>query len=128
VCVAAAIAALKIYREPGFYEHIRSVGEKLFAGMNAAFQRHRVPGRVAGLGARFGIYFGDVGALGNYRDVVRHDRSLMLRFIRAAIEHGVYFHDYGGGACHHGFCAAMTLDDADEALARLDKAIASLAS
>jgi glutamate-1-semialdehyde 2,1-aminomutase len=128
VCVAAAIAALKIYREPGFYEHIRSVGEKLFAGMNAAFQRHGVPGRVAGLGARFGIYFGDVGALGNYRDVVGHDRSLMLRFIRAAIEHGVYFHDYGGGACHHGFCAAMTLDDADEALARLDKAIASLAS
>jgi hypothetical protein len=38
----------------------------------------------------------------------------------------VYFHDYGGGACHHGFCASMTLADVDEALARLDRAIASL--
>ena len=26
------------------------------------------------------------------------------KFIAAAIEQGVYFHDYGGGAVHHGFC------------------------
>jgi glutamate-1-semialdehyde aminotransferase len=96
--------------------------------MNAAFERHSVPGRVAGLGARFGVYFGEVGALASYRDIVHHDRELMLRFIRAAIERGVYFHDYGGGACHHGFCSAMTLTDVDEALSRLDGAIASLAS
>jgi glutamate-1-semialdehyde 2,1-aminomutase len=126
VSVAAAIAALNIYREPGFYDHIRAVGAKLFAGLNAAFQRHGVPGRVEGLGARFGVYFGDVGGLGNYREVVHHDRSMMLRFVKAAIENGVYFHDYGGGPCHHGFCAAMTLADVDAALDRLDGAIASL--
>ena len=56
----------------------------------------------------------------NYRDAVQHQREQMLRFIAAAIRHGVYFHDYGGAACHHGFCAAMTLADADEALSRLD--------
>jgi glutamate-1-semialdehyde 2,1-aminomutase len=50
----------------------------------------------------------------------------MLRFVRAAIEQGVYFHDYGGAACHHGFCAAMTLADVDEALRRLEPAIGSL--
>jgi glutamate-1-semialdehyde 2,1-aminomutase len=127
VCVAAAIAALEIYRSPGFYDHIRTIGERLFVGLNAAFQRHRLPGRVEGVGARFGIYFGDVGELGSYRDAVRHDKSLMLRFIRAAIEEGVYFHDYGGGACHHGFCAAMTLADVDEALARLDRAMGRMA-
>jgi hypothetical protein len=47
----------------------------------------------------------------------------MLRFVAAAIDHGVYFHDYGGAACHHGFCAAMTLADADEVLLRLDDAV-----
>ncbi|MBL9091600.1 MAG: aspartate aminotransferase family protein [Planctomycetaceae bacterium] len=124
--VAAAIAALKIYGEPGFYEHIGAIGAELFAGMNELFARYDVPGRVEGLGARFGIYFGDVGALGNYRDAVRHDRSLMLRFIRGAIDNGVYFHDYGGGACHHGFCAAMTSTDVREALERLEPAVASL--
>jgi hypothetical protein len=52
----------------------------------------------------------------------------MLRFIAAAIGRGVYFHDYGGAACHHGFCAAMTLADADEALNRLDDAVKQLRS
>lgn len=128
VSVAAALAALRIYGSPGFYEHIQALGSRLFQGLNAAFEKYRVAGRVAGLGARFGVYFGDVGSLTNYRDAVRHDRSLMLRFIRAAIERRVYFHDYGGGACHHGFCAAMTLADVDETLSRLDGAIASLAN
>jgi glutamate-1-semialdehyde 2,1-aminomutase len=127
VSVAAASEALQIYAAPGFYEHIRSLGERLFRGLNEAFERHGVPGRVAGLGARFGVYFGPVGPLASYRDIVHHDRALMLRFIRAAIERGVYFHDYGGGACHHGFCAAMTLADVEEALDRLDGAVASLA-
>ena len=126
--VAAAIAALKIYGSPGFYDHIRAVGAKLFAGINELFQRHGVPGRVEGLGARFGVYFGDVGALDNYRAVVHHDRAMMLRFIKAAIDHGVYFHDYGGGPCHHGFNAAMTLADVDTILERLEGAIASLAA
>ncbi len=125
--VAAAIAALTIYGEPGFYDHIRSVGAKLFAGMNELFAKYDLPGRVEGLGARFGIYFGDVGGLHNYRDVVHHDRAMMLQFIRASIEHGVYFHDYGGGPCHHGFCAAMTLADVDDVLRRLDGAVATLA-
>ena len=126
VVIAAGLAAVRAYREPGFYEHLRAIGERLFAGMNETFRRHGIPGRVVGLGARFGVYFGDVGPLTNYRDIVRHDRALMLRFIRAAIEHGVYFHDYGGGACHHGFCAAMTSADVDEALARIDRAVATL--
>ncbi len=50
----------------------------------------------------------------------------MLRFIAVAIEHGVYFHDYGGAACHHGFCAAMTEADVDEALNRLDDGIGKM--
>jgi glutamate-1-semialdehyde 2,1-aminomutase len=57
---------------------------------------------------------------------VRHQREQMLHFIKAAIDHGVYFHDYGGAACHHGFCAAMTLADADEALNRLNAAVRQL--
>jgi glutamate-1-semialdehyde 2,1-aminomutase len=126
VAVAAALAAVTAYREPGFYEHIHAVSRKLCDGLNAIFARHGVRGRVQGLGARFGIYFGVEGPLRNYRDAVRHQREQMLRFIAAAVRHGVYFHDYGGAACHHGFCAAMTLADADEALQRLDAAVREL--
>jgi glutamate-1-semialdehyde 2,1-aminomutase len=123
IAVAAGLAAVQAYRSPGFYEHIHAVARKLFDGLNAVFTRQGIAARVEGLGARFGIYFGIEGPLRNYRDAVRHHREEMLRFIASAIRHGVYFHDYGGAACHHGFCSAMTLADADEALNRLEDAL-----
>jgi glutamate-1-semialdehyde 2,1-aminomutase len=126
VAVAAGLAAVTAYREPGFYEHLRAVAQRLYAGLQATFDRHGVAARVQGLGARFGIYFGVAGEVRSYRDAVRHQREQMLRFLAAAIKHGVYFHDYGGAACHHGFCAAMSLADADEALSRLDGAVGDL--
>ena len=114
------------YREPGFYDQINAVARRLYDGLNAIFARHGVAGRVEGLGARFGVYFGVVDKVKSYRDAVKHHREQMLRFIASAIGHGVYFHDYGGAACHHGFCAALTLADADEALTRLDAAVREL--
>jgi glutamate-1-semialdehyde 2,1-aminomutase len=126
VPVAAALAAVTAYRQPGFYDHINAVAERLYAGLCQVFARHGVVARVQGLGARFGIYFGVTRPVHSYRDAVRHHRDRMLRFIAAAARHGVYFHDYGGAAAHHGFCAAMTLADVDEALNRLDGAVREL--
>jgi glutamate-1-semialdehyde 2,1-aminomutase len=123
VAVAAGLAAVTAYREPDFYQHVQTVAERLYEGLSGIFGRHGLSARVQGLGARFGIYFGVPGKVTSYRDAVRHHREQMLRFIAAAIGHGVYFHDYGGAACHHGFCAAMTLADVDETLKRLDDAV-----
>jgi len=128
VSVAASIAAVKTYREVGFYDHIFAVAEKLYPALNEMLKRHGIVGRVQGLGARFGIYFGVADEVRSYRDAVKHQRDTMLKFIAAAIANGVYFHDYGGGACHHGFCSAMTMTDADEALNKLDTAVKSLRS
>jgi glutamate-1-semialdehyde 2,1-aminomutase len=126
VAVSAGLAAVTAYREAGFYEHINAVADRLYGGLAEIFQRHGVAARVQGLGARFGVYFGVVDKVKSYRDAVKHHREQMLRFIASAIGHGVYFHDYGGAACHHGFCAALTLADADEALTRLDAAVREL--
>jgi glutamate-1-semialdehyde 2,1-aminomutase len=126
VAVAAALAAVTAYRRPGFYDHIHAVADRLYRGLAHVFERHGIAARVQGLGARFGVYFGVGGPVRSYRDAVRHQRERMLRFIALAVKHGVYFHDYGGAACHHGFCAAMTLADADEALSRLDAAVSEM--
>jgi glutamate-1-semialdehyde 2,1-aminomutase len=123
VAVAAGLAAVTAYRAPGFYDHINAVADRLYSGLTALFARHGVRARVQGLGARFGIYFGVDGPVASYRDAVCHHRETMLRFIAAAIQHGVYFHDYGGAACHHGFCAAMTLPDVDEVISRVEEAV-----
>jgi glutamate-1-semialdehyde 2,1-aminomutase len=126
VVVAGALAAIQAYAAPGFYDHIHAVAKKLCDGMTSLFERYGVAARVQGLGARFGVYFGVPGPVRNYRDAVVHQRASMLRFIAAAIGNGVYFHDYGGAACHHGFCAAMSNADVDECLSRLGKAIGSM--
>jgi glutamate-1-semialdehyde 2,1-aminomutase len=123
VAVAAGLAAITAYRQPGFYDHINAVAGRLCAGLGEVFVRHGIVARVQGLGARFGIYFGVREEVRNYRDAVKHHRDQMLKFVAAAIGQGVYFHDYGGAACHHGFCAAMTLTDVDETLGRLDAAV-----
>ena len=125
--VAAGLAAVTAYSQPGFYEHIHAVADRLYNGLQSLFTRHNVAARVQGLGARFGIYFGVTESVHNYRDAVQHRREQMLRFVKLAIEHGVYFHDYGGAACHHGFCAAMTSADVDVVLNRLDHAIQEMA-
>ena len=121
--VAAGLAAVQAYRAPGFYDHIHAVAARLYPGLQAIFDNHGIPARVQGLGARFGIYFGFQEEVRSYDQVQRHDRSMMLRFIAAAINHGVYFHDYGGAACHHGFCGAMRMEEAEEALVRLEQAV-----
>jgi glutamate-1-semialdehyde 2,1-aminomutase len=126
VVVAAALAAVRAYREPGFYDHLFATADHLYTGINNIFQQHDVPGRAIGLGARFGIYFGVTEQPQDFRDALEHSREWMLRFIASAIAHGVYFHDYGGGACHHGFCAAMGRNDVDHTLDRLDHVVRSL--
>ena len=62
----------------------------------------------------------------DFADAQRHNRATLLRFYALAIKHGVYFHDYGGAPCHHGFCAAMKPADVDQALLRLDRAVEEL--
>jgi glutamate-1-semialdehyde 2,1-aminomutase len=126
--VAAGLAAVRAYREEGFYIHIHALSHRLLHGLAAIFAAHGITARVQGLGARFGIYFGlppDQEVL-DYAAAQRHDRQMLLRFYKLAIEHGVYFHDYGGAPCHHGFCAAMRMEDLGEALARLDAAVGHL--
>jgi glutamate-1-semialdehyde 2,1-aminomutase len=126
VPVAAGLAAVRAYRRPGFYDHINALAGRLYTGFGTLLEKHGIPGRVQGLGARFGIYFGITHEVRDWRDTLAHDRTMMLRFIAAAIEEGVYFHDYGGAACHHGFCSAMTDADVNEALARIDRALARM--
>jgi glutamate-1-semialdehyde 2,1-aminomutase len=123
VAIAAGLAAVTAYRQPGFYDHIHALADRLYGGLQALFTRHGLEARVQGLGARFGIYFGVTEPVRDYRDTLKHQRESMLRFVRLAIEEGVYFHDSGGAASHHGFCAAMTLGNVDEALDRLDRAL-----
>src|SRR5947209_8145550 len=72
VAVAAGLAAVTAYREPGFYDHIHAVADRLYGRLQSVFDRHGVAARVQGLGARFGVYFGVAGPVRSDRDALPH--------------------------------------------------------
>ena len=114
--ILAAQVCLVEIRKPGFYDHLYSLGDRLYSGINAIFQRHGFPARCQGLGARFGLYFGFSEEVKDYRDTAKQDAALGVRFFAGMIERGVYFCDAGGKPMHHGFSAAHSLADMDQVL------------
>ena len=125
--VLAGSAALDEYASAEFYDHIEKLGRMLDAGFERIFSNAPVKGRVQRVGARFGIYFGIDEEVTNYREAAKHDRAMMLKFVRECIARGVYFHDYGGSACHHGYSSAHTEGDIATCLNRIEDAVKALA-
>ncbi len=124
--VMAAIACLDEISSPGFYKHIYALADRLYGGLTDLIKKHKLKARIQGLGARFGIYFGIDKEVTNYRAAAMNDKEMTLKFYRLSYEEGVYFHDYKGQSCHHGFSSSHTLKDIDEVLNRLDKVFRNL--
>ena len=51
----------------------------------------------------------------------------MIEFCRQTTGRGVYFHDYGGGSCHHGFSLAHTAEDIYTILSAVDDSLQAMA-
>lgn len=124
--VMAAIACLEEISSPGFYDHIYALADTLYGGINELIAKHGLKIRLQGLGARFGLYFGIDEEVTNYRISARNDKDMALKFYKLAYDEGVYFHDYSGKACHHGFSAVHTIDDIEQVLGRLDRVFGRL--
>jgi glutamate-1-semialdehyde 2,1-aminomutase len=117
--ITSGIAALEEMSKEGFYDHIHRLADRLYGGIADIFKRARVKGRVQGLGARFGLYFGIEDEVKNYYQACRKDHGTFLKFAKAALERGVYFHD----GWHHGFSSAHTVEDIDRALEGIEAAM-----
>ncbi len=119
----AGLAFVEQIQRPEFWQHIHSLAEQLSAGLDDIACRSLVPCRFQSHGSRFGLTFGTREPVRNYRDTLCHSRELMLKFCRQTTTRGVYFHDYGGGPCHHGFSSAHTKADIDRVLNVIDDSL-----
>jgi len=129
--VLGSIECLRMCSEPGFYDHIDDIADRLYGGMNELFQRHRVSGRVRGIGARFGLYFGvdDPDDDFDFRKVAKKfDRALYKKFIAGCLEHGLFFHDTAAPSspAHYGFGSQHTRKDVEITLERMNTIISSM--
>ncbi len=122
--VLAALATLDELRRPGVYERLNATADAFYRDLQAIFDRHALPARVQGRGARFGLYFGVDPArpLRTFADVLGHDHALHRRFVVGCAARGVYVHGYTkqGPPGHAGFSLAHTPDVLAEALTVCD--------
>lgn len=129
--VMASVACFKMAQEPGFYDHIEALGDRLYTGIDDLFKKHNLPGHVRGIGARFAIYFGIENPEDDYdfrKVAAEFDRGMDRKFVKAAVENGLWFHDTSTKItpAHRALMSAHSLADMDETLEKMDKIFATL--
>jgi glutamate-1-semialdehyde 2,1-aminomutase len=99
--LAAGLAALKIVKEPGFYEKVNGTGKTLMDAIKNAFSQVGIPVQVSGVETCFDIYFIDQPVT-TYRESLKADIHMLEKYKKAMLRHGIL---KGGqkfyiGACH----------------------------
>ncbi len=113
-----AEAFLEIAKDQAMWTHQERLSRRLQTGLSEIFRRHAV-GHIQTIGNRFGMFFGLNEPVWEWREAVKVDRELELRFYRAAFRHGVYLmHSW-----HHGFSWVHTENDIDDALEGIESSI-----
>jgi glutamate-1-semialdehyde 2,1-aminomutase len=123
--VMGAIACQTEIAKPGFYEHLNGLADRLYTGITEALRITGVPGIVQGIGARFGLYLGVTEPVTNYRQAVRTNREMEVKFILGCVRRSLYLHDYGH-TMHHGFSSQHTEADIDQSLQIIEDALREL--
>lgn len=124
--ILAGLAFVQEIKRPEFWQTIELLGSRLFAGLEDIAARSPIPVRFQHHGSRFGIIFGTRDPVTNYKQSLCHKPETMIEFCRQTTDRGVYFHDYGGGSCHHGYSTAHTPADIDRVLQVMDESLQAM--
>jgi len=124
--VLAGLAFLEEAAKPEFYPGLRKLENAFHAGVDEIIRRHDLCMIVPHHGARFDILLVRKTPAIRYEDIFCHDKSLMLEICKGCYDRGVYFHDYGGAAAHHGYSSLHTLEDIGEVLNVLEAVLGNL--
>ena len=124
IAVAAANAAMDELAEPGIYDRIFMVSDRLRLGLEKIMADAKMQTIVAGVGPVFQVWFTDT-PIRNYRDAARHARHDLFRlWWEEMLERGILFHP---GAYENLFISfAHTEADVDETLVAARDAVKAL--
>lgn len=90
VAMAAGLATLDAIAKPGFHEHLAAATDRLVDGIAGAARSAGVAlaaNRVCGM---FGLFFTEVRAVSNYKQVMGCDAARFRRFFHGMLDSGVY--------------------------------------
>ncbi len=126
VPVLAGLAFVNEANRPEFYAHLQKLEKRFHEGMDRIIDTNNLNMIVPHHGARFDIVLGRRVPPLRYEDTFCHSKKLMLSIIKGCWERGVYLHDYGGSAVHHGYSIQHTQDDIDTVLTVLESVLKGL--
>jgi glutamate-1-semialdehyde 2,1-aminomutase len=92
LAMAGGIATLEIMQEPGTYETLEELGQRLEAGLIASAARRRVPIAVNRVGSMVGLFFVKHSGqtVKNYADALACDTSAFAAFFTSMLAQGIY--------------------------------------
>ena len=124
VSLAGARVALdELTRDGGaLLTHANRIGELLKEGIAAAARKHGTALLASGFGAAFAVHFTARKQLLDYRATLDDDRDLLARFVRAALEEGVYLLPDG----RFYVSVAHTEEDVEQTLEAMDRVFRKL--
>jgi glutamate-1-semialdehyde 2,1-aminomutase len=88
IAATAGLATLKVLRQPGAYERLHQVGQRLRETLQATLREHNVAGQVLGEGPLFHVVFTDQPVRG-YRDMLVGDAEKHRVFHQELLNNGV---------------------------------------
>ncbi len=92
LCMAAVVATVQALHEPGAYESLHAIGDRLASGLAAEFRSAGVPTTIRGHGPVFQLWFTDEVAY-TYRDAVAQAKPDFYRaFHQAMLDRGILIH------------------------------------
>ncbi|KGF68925.1 glutamate-1-semialdehyde 2,1-aminomutase [Hoeflea sp. BAL378] len=114
IAVASANATLDILSQPGFYDSLDAVSDRLRLGLIEVFNSAGISTRVVGMGAVYQVWFTEHD-IHNYRDAARcANHDLFRIWWEGMLDRGILFHP---GAFENLFITfAHTNDDVDRTL------------
>lgn len=90
IACAAGLATLNVLRQPGVYDRLRLIAQRLADGLRRAGATAGVPLQVLGDGPVLQVFFIDDRPIRNHRDLLRADKKKAVAFAHALIRHGIY--------------------------------------
>jgi glutamate-1-semialdehyde 2,1-aminomutase len=90
IACAAGLAALEVLQQPGVYQRLHAIGDRLSRGLRQASEEVGVPLQVLGDGPVLQVFFTSHQPLRNHRDLLRADKKMATQFGYELIRRGVY--------------------------------------
>jgi len=125
LAMRAGIAALKQLTEPGLYEEMAQMAQRLVLGLRAELADAGIPGEINAIGSLATVFFASE-PVRNYNDAKRSDTKRYAKFFREMLDRGIFLAPSQFEAAF--ISAAHTPQDIDRTLAAGHEALQVISS